>query len=71
MSNKKVTKTNLTDKWVSGVLGGICKTYGINPFLVRLGFLALIFFTSGAFILLYIVLACLMPNEYNSNYKEN
>lgn len=71
MSNKKVTKTNLTDKWVSGVLGGICKAYSINPFLVRLGFLALILFTSGAFILLYIVLACLMPNEYNSSYKEN
>lgn len=71
MSNKKVTKTNLSDKWISGVLGGICKAYNINPFLVRLVFLALILFTSGAFILLYIVLACLMPEEDRSSYKES
>lgn len=63
MSSKKVTKTNETDKWVSGVLGGICKAYGLNPFLVRLVFLGLILFTSGLFLFLYIVLACLMPSE--------
>lgn len=62
-SSQKVTKTNVSDKWISGVIGGICKAYGFNPFLVRLVFLALILFTSGAFILLYIVLACLMPSE--------
>lgn len=62
-SSQKVTKTNVSDKWISGVIGGICKAYGFNPFLVRLAFLALILFTSGAFILLYIVLACLMPSE--------
>lgn len=62
-SNQKVTKTNQSDKWLSGVIGGICKAYGVNPFLARLVFLALVLFTSGAFILLYIVLACLMPSE--------
>jgi phage shock protein PspC (stress-responsive transcriptional regulator) len=62
-TNQKVTKTNVSDKWISGVIGGICKAYGVNPFLARLVFLALVLFTSGAFILLYIVLACLMPNE--------
>lgn len=62
-SNQKVTKTNVSDKWISGVIGGICKAYGLNPFLARLVFLALVLFTSGAFILLYIVLACLMPSE--------
>lgn len=63
MSSKKVTKTNQSDKWISGVIGGICKAYGFNPFLVRLIFLALVLFSSGLFVLVYIVLACLMPSE--------
>lgn len=67
MSSKKVTKTNESDKWVSGVLGGICKQYGLNPFLFRLVYLALILFTSGLFILVYIALACLMPSEHEAD----
>lgn len=63
MASKQVTKTDRSDKWLSGVLGGICKAYGINPFLIRLVFLGLCLFSSGAFVLVYIVLALLMPNE--------
>lgn len=60
---KKVTKTDTSDSWVCGVLGGIGKAYNFNPFILRLGYLALIFFTSGAFFLLYLALALFMPNE--------
>lgn len=61
--SKQVTKTDLSDSWVCGVLGGVGKAYGFNPFLLRLGYLALIFFTSGAFFLLYLSLALFMPSE--------
>lgn len=32
-SKKKVTKTNESDYWVGGVLGGICKHYDLDRYL--------------------------------------
>lgn len=60
---KKVTKTNVTDEWFCGVIGGICKSYNINPFLPRLGFLLGILTTLGWLVFLYLLLAFFMPSE--------
>ncbi len=52
------------EKWVSGVLGGLAKYFGIDVTLLRLGFLALAFLVDGgtAFVV-YIVLAFVVPVE--------
>lgn len=62
-SKKKVTKTNESDYWVGGVLGGICKHYDLDPFLIRISYLLLILGTSGGLILLYLIVSLMMPDE--------
>jgi phage shock protein PspC (stress-responsive transcriptional regulator) len=55
---KQLTKSR--DKWLAGVCGGVAEYFAIDPVLVRAIWLALILF-AGTGILLYIVLAILMP----------
>lgn len=62
MSYKKVYKTDDSDSWCSGVVGGICRAYNINPFIPRILFLISVF-TFGFPLLVYIALAFFMPNE--------
>lgn len=69
MSYKKMTKTNITDSWAGGVLGGICKHYGFNPFFVRIAYFTLLFLTSGILILAYIALYFLIPDESELDIK--
>lgn len=42
-----------TDKWLGGVLGGIARTYGWNPTLVR-GFFIVSFLLPGPQVLIYL-----------------
>lgn len=63
MSHKKMTKTDDTDSWAGGVIGGICKHYGLDPFLFRIAYLALLIGISSFFILVYCLLYLLMPEE--------
>jgi phage shock protein PspC (stress-responsive transcriptional regulator) len=63
MSHKKMTKTDDTDSWAGGVIGGICKHYEFDPFLFRIAYLGLLIATSGAFLLAYAALYFLMPDE--------
>ncbi len=61
---KKLTKSN--NKSLCGVCAGIAEYFDLDPTLVRVGYLALSFF-SASFpgLLLYIVLALVMPKpEY-------
>jgi len=53
-----------SDKWISGVLGGLAKYFSIDATLLRLGYLALAFLVDGgtAFIA-YIVLSIVVPLE--------
>lgn len=61
---KRLTKSN-TNKMLSGVLGGIGEYFGIDPTLVRVGYAALTVFSAGfPGLLLYIVLALIIPNKY-------
>ena len=52
------------DKSIAGVCSGIAETFGIEPILVRLAFLASLFF-GGSGLLLYIILWIILPVEEN------
>ena len=67
---KKLTKSN--DKKICGVCGGLAEYFGIDPTIVRLGWL-LLALCGGTGILAYIIAAIVMPegqgtNDYN-NYQ--
>lgn len=63
MTSKSLTKTNKTDKVVSGVIGGLSKKIGIKPFIPRLAFLFFLFSSFGFAIVLYIIFALTMLEE--------
>jgi phage shock protein C len=52
------------DRWVSGVLGGLAKRFGMNPLLLRAIYAILTLFT-GVFlgVALYLFAIALMPQE--------
>jgi len=52
--------TKSSDKWLAGVAGGVAEYFDVDPVLVRALWLASIFL-AGSGLLLYIVLAILMP----------
>ena len=54
------------DKFLFGVAGGLAEYFDIDPVLVRLAFVFFCFF-SGAGLLVYVVLAILLPKEQSSD----
>lgn len=60
--NKKLTKSS--NKMIAGVCAGIAEYFDLDPTLVRVGYAALTIF-SAAFpgILLYAIMAIVMPNK--------
>ncbi len=60
MEGKKLYRSN-TDKMIAGVCGGLAHYFGVDPTIVRLIFALLVFFGVGSGIVLYIVLALIMP----------
>lgn len=64
MAYGKLTKS-ATDRKLAGVCGGLAEHFGFDPTLVRAGFVLLSIF-SAAFpgILVYIILALVMPDPY-------
>lgn len=57
------------DKVIAGVCAGIAKSIGVRPGLVRALFLALLFFTSGVMIPIYLVLAVAMQASPKEEYS--
>ena len=51
------------DRMIAGVAGGIAEHYDLDPSLVRIGWALLILFTGGLFLLLYIVMVIVVPDE--------
>lgn len=49
------------DRILAGVAGGIAETYDLDPALVRICWALLIIITGGVFLLLYIVMALVVP----------
>ena len=60
---KRLTKSK-TDRKLFGVCGGLGEYFGIDPTLVRLAFVLLALF-NGIGLVLYIILAVIMPSEKN------
>ena len=58
-----------TDKKIGGVCGGLAEYFSLDPLLVRIGFLLLIFWGVG--LLLYILLWILAPrNDIQNGYQK-
>ena len=51
------------DRLLCGVAGGLAESFKVDPTLVRVGFVALCFLSGGTAVLLYIVLALILPRE--------
>ncbi|CAN5627174.1 hypothetical protein BH23CHL7_BH23CHL7_19260 [soil metagenome] len=49
------------DRVLAGVAGGMAETWDLDPALVRVGWVILALFTGGAFLLVYIVMALVVP----------
>lgn len=61
MENKKLYKSN-TDKKLDGVCAGIANYFGIDPTLIRIGWVLLsLFWFTG--VIAYIVCAIVIPRE--------
>jgi phage shock protein PspC (stress-responsive transcriptional regulator) len=55
-------RKSTTDKMVFGVCGGIAEYFGWDPTLVRVIFIVLTFAGIGSPILIYLILALIIPN---------
>jgi phage shock protein PspC (stress-responsive transcriptional regulator) len=64
MEGKKLYRSS-TDKMLAGVCGGLGQYFGIDPTVVRLIFALLVVFV-GSGVILYIILALIMPLEPGS-----
>jgi phage shock protein C len=49
------------DRVLAGVAGGMAEAYDFDPALVRLGWALLIVLTGGAFLLIYVIMALVVP----------
>lgn len=55
-------KKSRTNKMIAGVCGGIGEYLGWDPTIVRIIFLILIFSSFGTMVLIYFILALIMPD---------
>ncbi|WP_163970523.1 PspC domain-containing protein [Oceanobacillus halotolerans] len=51
------------DRILAGVLGGISEYFKIDPTLIRLLFVAIVLFTGGTLLLIYLIAIFVIPNE--------
>lgn len=56
-----------TDRMIAGVAGGLAERYDLDPSLVRIGWALVILFSGGLFLLLYIVMVIVVPEEPGAN----
>ena len=63
MATPKRLHRSRTNKLLVGVCGGLAEYFGTDPTLVRVLWLLLSFFSAGLFLVLYLVLAIIMPLE--------
>lgn len=67
---KKLYKSN-TDKKLCGVLGGLAKYLNIDSTVLRIIYVLLSLFVLGCPIVIYIILALVMPQEPENNGFDN
>ncbi|GEM_PF-260444 len=58
-----------TNKQIAGVCGGLAETFGLDPLLIRLAFLILIF-VNGIGLLIYLMLLLILPRGIQNNKEE-
>lgn len=56
-------KKSQNDKMIFGVCGGLSEYSGVNPALIRLGFIIGTIFTGSILLWVYILLAILLPKS--------
>ena len=59
----KLTKSTY-DSVIAGVCGGVAEAFGWDSNLIRIAFILFSFFGVGSPILLYLILALVMPKEF-------
>ncbi|MDX1616761.1 MAG: PspC domain-containing protein [Candidatus Promineifilaceae bacterium] len=64
MNEKRLTRSQ-NDRMLFGVAGGLAEYFNVDPVLIRLAFVLLVL-GHGSGLLLYLVLAILMPEEMTS-----
>jgi phage shock protein C len=52
-----------SDRMLAGVAGGVAEHFELDPSLVRVGWAILVILTGGIFLLIYIVMAIVVPEE--------
>jgi phage shock protein PspC (stress-responsive transcriptional regulator) len=60
--NMKLVRS-IDNKVVAGVCGGLGDTLGIDPAILRIGFVVCTFFGIGMPVVLYLIMAAVMPKE--------
>lgn len=68
MKNKRIYRSK-TERMLAGVCGGIAEYLEMDPTIVRLVFVALMF-VGGHGLLVYIIAALIMPNKPESVLKQ-
>ena len=58
---------SIDDRMISGVCGGIGEHFEIDPTLIRLLFVAALFFSAGTVLFVYIIAAVIIPNRIDVN----
>ncbi len=53
------------DRMITGVSGGLAEYFDVDPVLVRIGWVVFCFASGGTAILIYIIMAIIMPKEEN------
>jgi phage shock protein C len=53
------------DRVVAGVAGGLAEIWGVDPSIVRILWVLLIIFTGGLALVVYIVMAVVVPDEFD------
>ncbi len=67
---KKLYKSN-TDKKLCGVLGGLAKYLNIDSTILRVIYVLLSLFVLGCPVIIYLILALIMPQEPENNGFDN
>lgn len=52
------------DRILAGILGGIGQYFNVDPTIIRLAFVAALFFSFGTLIFVYFVAVLIVPNEW-------
>jgi phage shock protein C len=62
LGSKKLYRSR-TNRWIFGVCGGLAEFFGIDPTVVRLVFVVGALLGFGSFILIYLVMFFVVPEE--------